>query len=438
MQLTAGVELGLESFPAVFFCGEKCMSKVDAWKQFLGPRMGRPVVPGTYRANFWHLYMDIAWFALTAATAMSFVGVFITRQGATAFHLGLLSAGPGVVSMLLSIPAGRWLARRSVEKSVLLTGVLTRLTYLPWVVLPFFLAPLEQVWALLALTILANIPGAALSIGFNTLFAEAVPLEWRGHVAGRRNALYAVIFIIITLLVGWILKVLTFPLGYQVIFALGVLGAGMSTYHLSRIKLHQDAPLVSGIAAPKQQRLSFATLRGPFGKVLAALVIFHLTLFLPSPLFPLYMVNNLHLSDPQISLGTALFYVAMLSGSLLLNRLVRRWGNQKVTALGAASISCYPLMMAAGHNVWGFLLASPFGGMGWALAGGAMMNWVLERVAPEERGASLVWYNLAVNGAMLLGSLLGSAGGDWMGVRTALFVFAGARLLAALYIFKRG
>lgn len=419
------------------------MRKVTEITRFVMPRLGRPIVPGTFRANFLHLYLDIAWFAITAATAMSFVGVFITRQGASAFQLGLMSAGPGVMNLLVSMPAGRWLERRPVEKSVLWTAGLARATYIPWVLLPFFLGPMAQVWAVLALTVLASIPSAALNIGFNTLFAEAVPPEWRGHVAGRRNALYAVIFIGVTLLAGWILNTLSFPLGYQVIFALGVVGAAMSTVHLGLVRLRQTEPSAPVPDAPpvapsKRPGLRLEVLRGAFGKVLAALFLFHLTLFLPSPLFPLYMVNDLQLTDSQISVGTALFYVAMLAGSLGLGGLVRRWGNQKLTAMGALLISCYPLVMALGRGVWAFLLASPFGGLGWALAGGAMINWLLERVSPTERAASLVWYNLAINGAMLLGSLLGSAGGDWMGVRTALFVFAGIRMLAALYIFKRG
>ena len=413
------------------------MRRIRDFTRFFMPRLGRPIVPAIYRANFLHFYLDIAWFAITAATAMSFVGVFITRQGASAFQLGLLSAGPAVVNLLISTAAGQWLERRPLEKAVLRTAIFTRLTYLPWVILPFFLPPAAQVWALLALTVLAAVPGAALNMGFNSLFAEAVPGEWRGFVAGRRNALYAVIFIGVTLLAGWILNTLPFPLGYQVIFALAVLGAAMSTVHLGLIKLppmEKAAP-----AAPsKGRRLRWDVLQGPLGKVLVALLIFHLTLFLAAPLFSLYMVNDLGLTDSQISFGTAIFYVAMLAGSLSLDGLARRWGNQKVTALGAFFFGCYPLVMALWRSVWGFMAASPFGGLGWGLAGGAMINWLLERVSPTERAASLVWYNLAINGAMLVGSLLGSAGGEWLGVRTALLVFGGMRMLSALYILKRG
>jgi len=117
------------------------MRRIRDFTRFFMPRLGRPIVPAIYRTNFLHFYLDIAWFAITAATAMSFVGVFITRQGASAFQLGLLSAGPAVVNLLISTAAGQWLERRPLEKAVLRTAIFTRLTYLPWVILPFFLPP---------------------------------------------------------------------------------------------------------------------------------------------------------------------------------------------------------------------------------------------------------------------------------------------------------
>ncbi|MEA3396749.1 MAG: MFS transporter, partial [Chloroflexota bacterium] len=74
----------------------------------------------------------------------------------------------------------------------------------------------------------------------------------------------------------------------------------------------------------------------------------------------------------------------------------------------------------------------------WGLLGGALMNYVLERAPAADRSASLVWYNLAINAAMLLGSLGGSLAGDWLGLTTALGVFAILRLIAAFVILKWG
>jgi MFS family permease len=319
-------------------------------------------VPAEYRSNFRHLYFDIAWFGVLAASAMSFVTVYATRQGANGFEIGLFSAGPAVVNLLFTLPAGRWLESQPVDRAVAWCAALNRFFYLLWVPLPMLLAPHAQVWALIGLTLLMSIPATALAVGFNAMFADAVTPEWRGYVVGIRNALLSVIFIAISLLSGQILNTIAFPHGYQVVFALGFVGGAMSTFHLWRIQT-----LASGRTRPRAGRalgdlarpgvlrlladglrhgaglrflirrrgfrlLQTDIMRGPYGRLVAVLFSFHLALNLAIPLFPLHWVNNLHLADREIGLGTAVFYVSVFAGSTQLAGLARRWGNQRVTA----------------------------------------------------------------------------------------------------------
>lgn len=60
-------------------------------------------VPASLRRNFLHLYADIAWFGVLNGSALAFVAVFATRLGATGWQLGLLSAAPGLVTMLIAL-----------------------------------------------------------------------------------------------------------------------------------------------------------------------------------------------------------------------------------------------------------------------------------------------------------------------------------------------
>ena len=52
------------------------------------------------RSNTRHLLHDVAWYGVLAASAMAFLSVYATRQGASAFQLALLTAGPAVVNLL--------------------------------------------------------------------------------------------------------------------------------------------------------------------------------------------------------------------------------------------------------------------------------------------------------------------------------------------------
>jgi MFS family permease len=429
-------------------------------------RSARPV-PTAYRSNFTHLYLDIAWFGVLSGSAMAFIAVYAARQGATVFQLGLISAGPAIVNLISTLPAGRWLEKQPMGTAVFWTSVFHRAFYLLWIPLPTLLTPQGQIWTFIELILLMSIPGTALAVGFNALFAEAVPLEWRGQVAGTRNALLAATFTLTTLLCGQILTRLPFPMGYQIVFGIGFLGAALSSFHLWFVR-----PLPNGNAAPRNGRglgdlawpgrirladglrsavgLRFLTrsgglrllrteiISGSFGKVMAVLFAFHVAQYLPIPLFPIYWVEKLHLSDQEISWGTAIFYATVLLGSIQLARLAQRLGNRRVTAVGAMLMSAYPALLALSRGLGLFLAASFVGGFGWSLMSGALNNYVLERVPQDDRPAHLAWYNLVLNAAILIGSLAGSFLAGKLELSTALALFAVCRLLAALSILRWG
>jgi MFS family permease len=426
-------------------------------------RRAQPV-PEEYRANFRHLYLDIAWYGILAASAMSFVTVYAARQGASAFQIGLFTAGPAAVNLLFTLPAGRWLESRSVDRAVSWSAIASRALYLLWVPLPMLFAAQTQIWTLVAVTLLMTVPGTALAVGFNALFADAVTAEWRGYVVGIRNALLSLIFIAISLLSGLILDTVPFPTGYQIVFAIGFVGGALSTYHLWHIKPYANAQgrprvgqALGDLARPGVLRvvadglrhstglrflirrrgfglLQVDVLKGSFGRLVAVLFFFHLAIYLSIPLFPLHWVNNLHLADQEIGLGTAVFYVSVFVGSIQLARITRSWGNQRTTAVGAMLMCLYPSLMALSHGLGLFLVASAAGGLGWSLAGGALTNYILEKVPADRRPPYLAWYNLALNAAVLLGSLAGPFVGGAVGLVAALLAFAGLRLVAAVLI----
>lgn len=427
----------------------------------------RPV-PAERRAFFNHLYLDIAWFGVLSGSAISFVAVFAARQGADALQIGLLNAGPAIMNLCFTLPAGRWLEKRPIGKAVFWTSIGQRLGYLPWLFLPMLLTPSGQVWGLIALTLLMSIPATALAVGFNAMFAAAVPPDWRGHVVGIRNVLLAVTFMVTSLLCGFILDRLPFPLGYQVVFGMGFLGAIMSSFHLwylrsvveeaSRLRVGRS---LGEFVQPGSSRtwgdslrsavgLRFLTLShgkrllrteilsSKFGVMIAVLFAFHLTQYLAIPLFPLYWVKQLKLTDQEISIGTALFYLMMLIGSTQLARLTERFGHHKLTAVGALVMSSYPLLTGLSREFGLFLVTAAVGGLAWSLVGGALPNYILERVPENDRPAHLAWYNLTLNAAVLLGSLGGPFMANMVGLSAALLVIAGLRLGSALAIRRWG
>jgi len=417
-------------------------------------------VPLEYRSNFKHLYYDIGWFGILNGSILTFINVYATRLGASSFQIGMLTSVPAIMNLIFTIPAGAWLEKQPIKKAVISTSILTRIFYLLFIPLPWIFAPEIEVWMLILITLLMSIPGSALAIGFNSLFAESVPLRFRAHVAGIRNAVFAVATTITTLLCGWMLESVSFPVNYQILFAVGLVGSLMSAFHLRYIKPIEPARpfLLEAKTVEEEKRITrigmlgdvktrlkklgklfkFNLLSSRFFTVMFLVFLFHLFQYLPAPLFPIQMVNVLGFTDQWISIGMAVFYIAMFLGSLQLSRVSGKIGNKNTLGLGVAMLGSYPLLLLLSANPIFFMLGSFAGGIAWSFAGGAIFNYLLDCVPAEDRPAHFAWYNIFLNAAILLGSTLAGPISDGIGLTTALLIFGFGRILAGIFILWKG
>ena len=418
------------------------------------------------RRYFTHLYWDVAWFGIVAGSSQAFLGVYIARLGATPMQMGLLNAGPALVGLLFTMPVGVWMRNKPVGRVVFGSAVLMRIQFLLWAFLPGMLPAQGQVWSYIALVLLFTIPSTSLAIAFNAMYAAAVPLEYRSEVAANRNALLSLVFVGSSLISGWLLDTLPMNLGYRVIFAAGFIGAALSAYHLYHLRNITTASITdpgkvrsrigdmarpgdvqtTGISARTNVGLRVFSrglnlmrvevLRGSYGKVVAAIFAFHFALYLPIPVFPLYWVDGAKFSDMEIGLGTAVFHGAVLLGSLQFVRYAKRFNNRQWSALSALFMGLYPLLSAFTHTVPMFVLTSVVGGLTWSVVAATLGNYLLEQTPEEDRPAYLAWYNLALNAAVLLGSLTGSLMGEWIGIVPTLLIGAALRTLSGIALWK--
>jgi MFS family permease len=402
-------------------------------------------IPKKYHSNFIHLYFDIAWFGVLSGSAVNFLNVYAARLGATSLQIGLIGAMSAVVSLFLALPAGRWLEGRHTGRAVFWSSVVFRAGYLLWIPLPLLFDAQGQILALILVTFLMAIPLAPLSVGFNALFAEAVPERYRAQVAGIRNVSFAIAYMLTSLVSGFILKNAPFPGGYIFIFGIGAFGAAMSSLHLRFVKpLKANVPAVVLDEKPKfslremTRILRPDVLTSPFGFVLLALFAFHLSHNLTNAVYPLYNVRELRLNDNHIGIGTALYYLTVTVGSTFFRRIAHRLGHKRTTGWGVVGMAVYPFFLALSRQVWQFYAVSFVGGFTWALVGGAYANYMLERIPQDDRPAHLAWYNVVLNLSILVGLLGGASVADRIGLVSALILFAALRVLAGIFILKWG
>jgi MFS family permease len=194
--------------------------------------------------------------------------------------------------------------------------------------------------------------------------------------------------------------------------------------------------LVSRLGALWNLRLDI--LKGPFRITFLLMLLFHFVQFIGIPIFPVYTVNDLQLTDQVISLGMAMFYATVFLGSTLVARLTEKLGNKKLFGIAICFFCLFPGLLIFSSTVERYLITNAIGGLVWALVGGVIYNYVLEKSPQGDLPAYIAWYTIAAN----LGMLLGSLGGPWLAAMTSLVavlvICAVLRFLAGLAILRWG
>jgi MFS family permease len=399
--------------------------------------------------NLRQLYWDIFWFGILAGSTIAFQAVYAARLGATGIQIGLLTAGPAIVNLIFTLPSGRWMEGKPLIKVSYRSSIWQRLGYVFMVAIPWaFTSPEGQIWGLIWITLVMSVAGTVLAIGFNAMFAEVLPPEWRAHAVGRRNILLAISITVATVVSGQILDRVEFPVNYQIVFLIGAIGAMLSSYHIGRLRKSEMNAQVdtshvvsNNESTPKKKRgslLRVDLLTSPFAIFMLAYLIFYAFQFFPVPLFPLAYIDQLHLTDGMIGVGNALFYGTMMLASFKLSTLSNRYGHRKVLIASSALFFIYPLLIAMAKGPELFYLACLIGGGVYALLSGALINRLMERVPANDRPAHMSIHNLALNIGVLAGSLLGPISANLIGLQATIFLSAGLRLIAAGIIWLWG
>ncbi len=398
-------------------------------------------MPPPMRSNFLHLLGDIGWWGLYMGTTVAFLSIYAARSGATPFQIGLLSASPALLSLILSLPAGRILRNYPARPAAATFAAIQRALFLVYAVLPWLLPPAQQVNAILILSLVIAIPGTFINIGFGQFFMEGVPSEWRGQVVGARNAIMSIISFAVTMISGQILTYLPFPLGYQVVFFIGFIGGIMTSYHIWHVypvALPGRDTLTRPTAAGADKKLTVGPVERNYIKVIGLLFLFNLSNNMVAPLVPDILVHKLGLSDAWISVGTGTANMLVFTISLFMASLTRKAGNRRITAIGAALLAFHAIALAAAQDITVYIGTAIIGGIASGLLGTAQYNYHLENVPDDERSTWLAWNMVLGNAAVLLGALGGPAIAHLTSTPTTLVILGVLRLVFGLAILRWG
>ncbi len=400
-------------------------------------RPDAPPVLAQVEANIRYLVWEITWFGVLWGALVAFLQVYIVRLGASSLLVGAITYGPALVGILWQMPAARLITRTGRRMAwVIGSGFAWRLTFLAIALIPFvFLRASAEITALV--WVLGAFASSISNVAFLSMLADAVPADRMTQVVGWRIAGFGLANTITTLLGGQFLRLLPFPLNYQILFLIGFAGAMISWFYVRRIHV-ADPPAVQG----QQQTLwrdIGRMLRYPrFGRFLGAVGVLQLALGMIAPLLPLYWVRNLDASDAQVSMIMTVASGTLVIGSLLIRRLVGMLGRVSVLAVGVLGYILYPVLTSLTPSAWWLVPWAALAGLFNAAITVTLFDNLVSVTPTEDRTNYMAVYNVAVNIALFAGPILaGVLARDAEGIVLALRLAAGVGVVAGVMLALR-
>lgn len=374
-----------------------------------------------------------------------FTGIFAIKLGASDSLIAALSSWPALVSLLTMIPGARHVDRHPRQKRLVATlALFNRVFFLLLALLPFIVRdPSHRPVVFVTMLALANMPGSLANIAWQSFMGKVIPAAERGKAFARRNQLMSLCGIGASLLAGWIMDKLVFPLGFQVMFFTGFILALLEIAAFYKT-LEPEADTTPKPVTPSKFAFSWPAIRADFRAhrgywlFAGASLLFHFGWQMGWPLYTKYQVQVLQASTTWISIFGICSSISSVLAYPVWARLADRYSNQRMLAAATFGMALTPLLFTVCTELWMLAVLNFLIGVSVAGTVLLLLNTLLELCPEESRTQYIAYHNTATNATAVVapyaGILLSSTAGiHWALICTAFARGIGAAALALVY-----
>ncbi|GGJ07586.1 MFS transporter [Alicyclobacillus cellulosilyticus] len=338
-------------------------------------RLGMQMRPETW-ANFrWDL-TSAMFISLFSAVFGQFYTPMALRHGASNFQVGLLTAAPAI-GLLFSPLWANLLQGRRLKPFVVWPNLFARLSL---AVVAVWSTP----WVFVAIALFINFLGGVQAPAYAALVTRMYPPQLRGRLMGY-----------VRVAMGSCLLPVTFGLGIWLQSAgdAGPLWAAAAA-GVTSILVFSQVREVEPVAADHTRavvrlRDQWQVLRGnrALGVFLAATTLSGFANLLANPLYQIYQVHTLGLTDTQISWTRIMYYACLLVAYLLMGWVIDRWSPRAAMFVGIGAYLSVPLFYALWGTYPAVILGSGCQGIGDATWDIGCLSYVF-RAAPGQEAVA--------------------------------------------------
>lgn len=370
----------------------------------------------------------------TAVAASPFLPVFLTRLGATAVQVGLLTSMPGFTGLVLALWVGRFLQRqRNIVPWFSLSRLMVLSAYALTGIVPFFVPDNLLIYVILFIWALATLPQTMVAVGFSVVMNTVSGPEGRYELMSRRWSILGITTAIAVAIAGQVLDRIGFHLNYQVVFIGLSFGGLLSYYFSSRIQIPDNETVQTA-----QHQSIKSNLRDYYQLIRQEplFVTFTLKRFvylfgmtLATPLFPLYFVRELDASDAWIGFLYTAQTAVLVVGYFFWTRLSRIKGSRFVLLSTTFSIALYPGLVALTNNQTLVFILTGLAGIFQAGIDLVFFDELMRTIPPRYSPTFVSLAQSITYFASILAPLVGTYASDHIGLAGSLLLSTGIRFI---------
>ena len=271
------------------------------------------------RIIIWAIAFGTVCFNITGGIAMT---GYLKSLGLSDFAFGLLMAADPAAGTL-QILASYFLERTRKRKTIfLVAGLIQRLVWLPFGLVPFIVpmsAQVLRIWIVALFIILAAVSNQVLSTSYSSLLADIVPIEIRGSFLGMRGRVSTVVGILGGFFTAWLLERFPGFNGYALVFGLATL---LGTIDILSFFAVEFPPMPE---APQKDSLRYMLRDVSRNRQILGLVgfftIWNFAFNLSAPFYLVFIRMTLGMSNTSITL------IAQILPNICTLLILTRWGR---------------------------------------------------------------------------------------------------------------
>ena len=339
----------------------------------------------------------------------SYQAASLIASGANGQSVAMLSSVIHMVASLLYIKVPNIIDKiGSRRKAVLLLGFLDAITWVPLVVIFFFVGPINPNWLIL-FWVINLIPALLAAPIRDNWLVDIVPANSMGRYLGVRSAISNTAYLVTFFFMGRTLDMYQNQVftGFTFVFLTAFTGAAgcFSLYFLTSDQTDNNKKTVklsikNFVSETKSQGI---------GRFILFCALVWFSVELSVPFFSVYILKDLHFS---YTVYTSLFlasYLARIISVTIWGKYSDKHGNLKAITIAAPLIFVYRFLMLTTTNVIGLFFIQMLNGAMWAGFDLCSYNLIYKAAPAEKRLQYIIYHRALMTFAMSLGALGGIA-----------------------------